>query len=134
MRLTGRLHPAQVLAEVARADAYVAPARLESFGIAALEARCLGLPVVGHAVSGLSGFIRDGVEGWLCGSDSAMVDTLHEVVEEDELRLRISEHNRTTPSGLTWQHTLERHDRVYAIARGERPRTHAAPDYVQIAS
>ena len=28
-------------------DVYVAPAILESFGLAALEARCVGLPVVG---------------------------------------------------------------------------------------
>ena len=38
---------------------------LESFGLAALEARCVGLPVVGRADSGLTDFVADGVEGLL---------------------------------------------------------------------
>jgi glycosyltransferase involved in cell wall biosynthesis len=38
------------------ADLYVAPSTLESFGIAALEARCAGLPVVAFAGSGIADF------------------------------------------------------------------------------
>ena len=56
----------------AAADIYIAPGRLESFGIAALEARTAGLPVVGRAGSGIEEFVRDGVNGYLAADDEAM--------------------------------------------------------------
>jgi glycosyltransferase involved in cell wall biosynthesis len=121
--VTGRLEPTEVLRVLAQADVYVAPAVLESFGIAALEARCVGLPVVGHAGSGLSEFVGNGVEGWLVASDTAMVDRLRDLVEQDELRHRVSEHNRTTPSGMTWPNALKRTDAAYAQARAAMGRT-----------
>jgi glycosyltransferase involved in cell wall biosynthesis len=114
--VTGRVEPNEVLRRLGDADIYVAPAVLESFGLAALEARCVGLPVVGHSASGLSDFIRNGVEGWLSPTDETIVERLRLLVEDDDLRLRISEHNRTTPSELTWTHSIDRHDRAYDIA------------------
>jgi glycosyltransferase involved in cell wall biosynthesis len=120
--LTGRVEPDQVLRQLHQADLYVAPAVLESFGLAALEARCVGLPVVGLAAGGLNEFVRDGVEGWLGGSDTALVDRLRDLVEDDRLRHAISEHNRTTPSTLTWAAALDRTDAAYALA-GDGSRT-----------
>lgn len=120
--VTGRVDPPEVLAHLREADVYVAPAVLESFGLAALEARCIGLPVVGRAASGLTEFVTDGVEGALCDSDDAMVLALRRLVEDDEDRHRIAEHNRTTSSTLTWAHALDSHDLVYDLA-GSRPPT-----------
>ena len=114
--VTGRVEPAEVFRRLHDADVYVAPAVLESFGLAALEARCVGLPVVGRAGTGMSAFVHDGVEGWLCPSDAAMGERLRRLVEDDALRWRVSEHNRTTPSMLTWEHALDRHDGVYDLA------------------
>jgi glycosyltransferase involved in cell wall biosynthesis len=119
--VTGRVEPEEVLRRLGAADVYVAPSVLESFGLAALEARCVGLPVVGRA-SGMVDFVRDGAEGWLCHSDAEIVERLRWVVEDDDLRWLVSEHNRTTPSPLTWASALERHDEVYDLA-GSRPRT-----------
>lgn len=117
--VTGRLEPGEVLAELTAADVYVAPAILESFGLAALEARCVGLPVVGHSASGLSEFIRHGVEGWLCPTDAGMVDRLRDLVDDAALRHRVSEHNRSTPSLMTWQYALDNNDAAYARACAE---------------
>ena len=114
--VTGRVEPAEVLERLAEADVYVAPAVLESFGLAALEARCVGLPVVGQVASGVTEFVRDGVEGMLCGSDTEMVRRLRELVVDDELRVRMSEHNRTVGSTMTWAASLSRHDATYAAA------------------
>jgi glycosyltransferase involved in cell wall biosynthesis len=114
--LTGRREPSEVVALLAESDLYVAPALLESFGLAALEARCVGLPVVGLADSGLSEFVTDGVEGWLAGSDAELVDRLRDLVEDPTLRRDVSEHNRRTPSVLTWSHALVRSDAAYARA------------------
>jgi glycosyltransferase involved in cell wall biosynthesis len=48
---------------------FLAPATLESFGIAALEARCSGLPVLARGASGAGAFV---VEGQAVG-DGGMV-------------------------------------------------------------
>jgi glycosyltransferase involved in cell wall biosynthesis len=119
--VTGRVEPGHVLRLLARSDVYVAPAVLESFGLAALEARCVGLPVVGRLGTGLADFVEHGVNGLLCDSDDALVTALRRLAEHPELRLRMSEHNRTTDSEMTWPHTLERHDLVYDTARGTVP-------------
>ncbi|HEX5562106.1 MAG TPA: glycosyltransferase family 4 protein [Nocardioidaceae bacterium] len=115
--VTGRVAPDAVLSMLADADLYVAPAVLESFGLAALEARCAGLPVVGHAGSGLVDFVDEGVEGVLCEDDADMVRRLRDLVTDDDLRTRIAEHNRTVPSPLTWAHALREHDLTYEAAR-----------------
>ncbi len=114
--VTGRLERPEVLARLATADVYVAPAVLESFGLAALEARCVGLPVVGHAASGLVDFVRHGVDGLLADSDGDLVRLLAGLVRDPAARTRIAEHNRTVPSGLTWAAALDRHDATYVSA------------------
>ncbi|QWZ09989.1 glycosyltransferase family 4 protein [Nocardioides panacis] len=108
---------------LAESDVYVAPARLESFGLAALEARAVGLPVVGLATTGLTEFVRDGVEGLLAHDDRGLRDAVARLVREPALRTRISEHNRTVPSTHTWPRALHLHDRTYETAVEARPRT-----------
>ncbi len=115
--LTGRVTPREVVALLHSSDLYVAPSIRESFGLAALEARCAGLPVIGHAASGMTDFIRSGTEGFLCDSDADMVLALRRLVENEAERFRISEHNRTVGTEMTWTHSLARHDRIYAAAR-----------------
>ena len=61
--LAGRLTPEQVRATLGASDAFIAPARLESFGIAALEARTAGLPVLAYTGTGIATFVRDEQEG-----------------------------------------------------------------------
>src|ERR1043166_8941991 len=62
VELTGRLTRDQVRAIYARSDIFVLPTERESFGLAALEARSMGLPVVAMRQSGLGEMISDGVE------------------------------------------------------------------------
>jgi glycosyltransferase involved in cell wall biosynthesis len=114
--VTGRVEPVEVHRALAESDVYVAPAVLESFGLAALEARSVGLPVVGHAASGMADFIDHGVDGLLCVDDRAMVDALVDLVVSPALRRRIAEHNRMVSPGMTWEHTLRCHEAVYARA------------------
>jgi glycosyltransferase involved in cell wall biosynthesis len=122
VRLTGRVTPDRVAALLAEADLYVAPAVLESFGLAALEARSVGLPVVGRSDSGMTDFVRSGVEGLLAPTDQGMVGCLRELVVDGSLRRSISEHNRSVPPAMTWDSTLRAHDVAYARLLG-----HASP-------
>ncbi len=105
--LAGRLTPGAVKATLASSDAFVAPAKLESFGIAALEARTMGLPVLAYAATGISTFVRDGVEGLLASDDEAMTDAIVRIASDDALRVRIAEHNRSTDPEEAWPHVLQ---------------------------
>jgi glycosyltransferase involved in cell wall biosynthesis len=120
VRVTGRLPPTSVLEQLAGSEVYVAPAVLESFGLAALEARAVGMPVVGRLGTGLVDFIQEGVNGLLRPDDAGMTDALVRLVEDDDLRIRISEHNRQVEHGLTWARSLDAHEHIYALARGAR--------------
>jgi len=95
VRLLGMVERSQVRRMLATSDVYVAPAILESFGLAALEARSVGLPVVGLASTGLVEFVRHGVEGLLCRDDDDLLEATRELVQRPALRHAISEHNRT---------------------------------------
>jgi len=72
------------------AHAFVLPSQNESFGIAALEARAAGLPVIGRADTGLAEFIRDGEDGFLCDSDAAMLEALQALAMDPELAYRLA--------------------------------------------
>ena len=84
----GRLDHDEIRELFARADVFVAPANLESFGIAALEARCAGLPVVAKAHTGIREFVEHGQEGLLAANDHQFVDQLLALVRDPELRAR----------------------------------------------
>jgi len=90
----------------AAADAYVAPALWESFGLAALEARCAGLPVVGMAGSGLAEFVADGVEGRLAADDRDLARVLAGWAVRPAEVARTARHNAATLPAVTWDRVL----------------------------
>jgi glycogen synthase len=114
--LPGRVDQARLLDTYRRADIYIAPTHLESFGIAAIEARAAGLPIVARSDSGVREFVTDGVEGLLVDSDQAMVDALVRLICDPPLRQRISAHNRTVAPVQDWAFVLARADEEYARA------------------
>ena len=116
VRFAGRVSREELRRTYADADIYVAPARLESFGIAALEARTAGLPVVGLWGSGLGEYVRDGVEGFLAAGDEALAGCVARLVVDDTLRTRMAAHNRQTPPVQSWPHVVERAEAEYARA------------------
>ena len=116
-----------VRALFATSDAFVLPSVLESFGIAALEARCAGLPVVAMHRAGVAGFVRHEREGLLAADDEELAHHLARLVTDDALRERIAEHNRRTRPAETWARVLARHEQVYRRAIGVAGRTKAGP-------
>jgi glycosyltransferase involved in cell wall biosynthesis len=98
-------------------DFYVAPATLESFGIAALEARAAGLPVVGFAASGIADFIRDDVEGLLATDDDDMVTKILRLTTSPSTLERMRQHNMDEPPTITWAEVLENCGELYEQAQ-----------------
>jgi glycogen synthase len=121
VELPGRVDPDRLRSAYRTAGVYVAPARLESFGIAALEARAAGLPIVARGDSGVREFVADGMEGLLASDDRSMTDALTRLVTDAALRQDISSYNRSNPPRQDWSHVVGRagqeYERAARIAR-----------------
>jgi glycogen(starch) synthase len=116
VRLSGRVSRDEVRATYAAADIYVAPAPLESFGIAALEARTVGLPVVGRLGSGLGEFVKDGLNGYLAADDDAMAGSIARLIIDDDLRGSMAVYSRSTPPEQSWARILDGAEAEYRRA------------------
>lgn len=113
LELRGRLDRGQVAHLLAQSHVFLAPATMESFGIAALEARTAGLPVVAMRVGGVGEFVTHEREGLLVGSDAAMAGAVARLVTDTELRQRIRRHNCLNPTNLEWGESVRRAAALY---------------------
>ncbi len=114
--LPGHWPRERIRALLGRADIFVAPATLETFGIAALEARCAGVPVLARGQGGIAEFVTHGREGLLADTDDAMVSALARLAADPHQRAKMAAHNRSTVPPLTWDDVLVRADEVYGEA------------------
>ncbi|MFG1706427.1 glycosyltransferase [Nonomuraea sp. M3C6] len=95
--LPGRFTREQIAKVLETADVFVAPAPRESFGIAALEARAAGAPVVARAQSGVADFVKHGTEGLLGRTLGDLSRAVARLCVDAGLRESIAAHNRSTP-------------------------------------
>jgi phosphatidylinositol alpha 1,6-mannosyltransferase len=116
IRFTGRLDRDGILAVFARSDVYLQPSVRESFGLAALEARSAGLPVVARSQTGTTQFVRDGVEGLLADDDAGLARALVRLGRERDLLDRMALHNRSTEPAESWPSVLAIVRSAYALA------------------
>ncbi len=102
------------------ADAFVTPSRLESFGIAALEARTAGLPVLALADSGVTEFIRDGSDGLIADTDQQLAGAIVRLATEPGLLHKLSSHNRSVAPPYGWDsivpQALDLYQRAQVVA------------------
>lgn len=122
----GQLQRDELAEQYAREHVFIAPARLEAFGIAGLEARASGLPVVAGRGTGVSEYITDGVDGLLtpdradglddAAADAALTDAIVRLVEDGDLRRRLRQNAHATPPAADWADVLAACDRLYARA------------------
>ena len=130
IRLAGVLDRSEIRRHLESASVFVAPAHRESFGIAALEARASGVPILASARSGVATFVEHGRDGLLARDDQELEHHLHALLTDHELRRSIARHNRLVPPVQGWDEALVRNDELYANASrmvaSTRASTHAS--------
>lgn len=117
VNLSGRLSRPEIRDLLHRADVYLAPATLESFGVAALEARCAGVPVVAMAAGGVRDFIRPGTDGLLVRSDREMADRTAALLGTPG-QLVAMQRACAVPPPASWEATVSTALALYADATG----------------
>lgn len=116
VRVHGRLSRDEIRAIFARADVFVLPTRMESFGIAALEAMCAGIPVVARRNTGVEDFIVDGENGLLGDDLDGLTAAVVELACNEPLRTRIAEQNHAAHPPFAWSDIVEAALAQYARA------------------
>jgi glycosyltransferase involved in cell wall biosynthesis len=113
--LPGRVPRDELRSRYAAADVYVSPTALESFGIAALEARTTGLPVLGRSGSGIGEFVTHGEGGLIVQDDAAMAGALAGLAADRERVAAMRRWNLEHHPDQDWSHVA-----ALAVAEYER--------------
>ncbi|MBD3688901.1 glycosyltransferase family 4 protein [Nanchangia anserum] len=111
----GRLDEAGLQMAYLGADAFVLASTHESFGIAALEARAAGLPVLARAGTGITDFITDGTDGILAHSDRELARVIEALVRDEQrvIGLQAAAQERVS---LSWKASIDAAQSAYARA------------------
>ncbi|HSQ30252.1 MAG TPA: glycosyltransferase family 4 protein [Gemmatimonadaceae bacterium] len=120
VELLGQCSRDRIRELLAESDVFVSPAVRESFGIAALEARAAGLPVIAMSNSGVAEFIEHDREGLLARNDRELAAHVASLARDPERLRAISNHNSLNPPAFDWATVVDRHVAIYCEAMALR--------------
>ena len=112
----GAVPHAEVPAELAKLDVYVALSRQESFGVAVLEAGAAGRPLVVSDAGGLPEVVRNGITGIVVPKDdpAAAAGALLDLVMDPSKRIALGEAaRRHVQEYYAWERCVEKMLSVY---------------------
>ncbi len=91
MELSGWLEHEAVPAFLQQLDVFVLPSTWEGFGVSAVEASAVGLPVVASNIHGIPDAVIDGRTGLLVPSkdSAALADAIARLIDASELRTQL---------------------------------------------
>ena len=106
----------QVRALLSRAAVFAHPGTREAFGIALLEARAAGVPVVAMNAGGVPDVVEHNRSGLLAGSKKEFARYLTALVADTALRRRLGEAGRSLLDAYRWQRVASMYEAVYRDA------------------
>lgn len=116
VEMPGWVEPAEIPRAYQRFDVFVAPSRIEAFGVAVLEAEACGLPAVVSSVGGLPEVVADQVTGYVVPPEdpAALAAALQKLLDDPEKRRRMGEAARQfVADRYRWEDTAERMEQLY---------------------
>ncbi|CAN5352155.1 glycosyltransferase family 4 protein [soil metagenome] len=114
--LAGHLSRSQLRELYATADVFILPSERESFGIAALEARAAGLPVIAMLAGGARDFITPGMNGLLARNTAELGTFISRLALDPPLRRYMENRNRLAPTEYDWSAVAAAHLAIYEAA------------------
>jgi L-malate glycosyltransferase len=105
-------------------DIFALPSTYEGFGVAAVEASAMALPVVATNVYGIPDVVVDGQTGLLTPAKDpeALANALGRLVEDAALRKQLGEAGRKyVAAQYDWQQNTAQMDTIYANLAGWQP-------------
>ena len=115
VRLPGVLPQSELPRTYTAADCIVAPSFHETFGLAVLEAASCGTPAIAADVDGLRSIVADGETGYLVRdrNPNSYAEKIIRIVEDPDLRNRMSAAARATAEQLSWDVTVGGLSEIY---------------------
>ncbi len=116
IQFAGKVQNKDVPEYLAQMDVFVMPSLSESFGVAALEAQAMEVPVVASRVGGIPEVVRDGLTGLLVESKNpkAIADAVIKLLSNDSLRQQMGKHGREhVKKNYNWGPNMEEREKVY---------------------
>jgi glycosyltransferase involved in cell wall biosynthesis len=104
-RCQWELPRAEVIDLYAAADIYVSPSHEDSFGLPVAESMSCGLPVITSVFAGVSGLIRDGVDGFVLRDPDdarALAKLLERLLIDEDLRNSVGGAAAVAAQEWTW--------------------------------
>ncbi|MFR9806733.1 MSMEG_0565 family glycosyltransferase [Pseudonocardia sp. RS010] len=92
------------------------PSTAEGFGLVAIEAMALGVPVVAADLPVFREHLTDGVDALLpaVGDEEALAAALRRMIEEPDVRASLVREGARTAARFTWERSAEVHAQIYA--------------------
>ena len=112
----GQLGRSNIAAMMAETDLFLMPSRLESFGIAALEARISGVPVLAFRESGMRDFLQPDADSLLVSNDAGFAAALARFCADPALRAQLDSGAALPLAGYGWNDLVRNCRAAYAEA------------------
>jgi glycosyltransferase involved in cell wall biosynthesis len=122
VRFLGEVPHEQVPGVLQQLDIFAMPSTYEGFGVAALEAEAMELPVVASRVHGIPDVVLDGETGLLVAprDRQALAAALDRLASDGDLRRRLGQAGRAfVAEHYSWEENTAQMEALYQAALGE---------------